>query len=90
MKFKKWLIGLVIVVLVGIVGSRFVKNFIFDNVGLIGRIMYPMPYSQGVFKYQVKCLANLRTAYTELSDTAKDELKEILRRTGCLSYLLDT
>jgi len=49
-----------------------------------------MPYSQGVFKYQVKCLANLRSAYVELSDTAKNELKEILIKTGCLSYLLDT
>ena len=49
-----------------------------------------MPYSQGVFKYQVKCLANLRAAYAELGDPAKNELKDILSQTGCLSYLLDT
>ena len=46
-----------------------------------------MPYTQGVFKYQVKCLADLRQSYTVLSQGAKDELSEILHTTGCLSYL---
>ena len=46
-----------------------------------------MPYTQGVFKYQVKCLAALRQSYNDLSDTAKKELNEILGKTGCLSYL---
>ncbi len=46
-----------------------------------------MSYSQGVFKYQVKCLAALRQAYTDLSDEARNKLSEILQKTGCLSYL---
>lgn len=49
-----------------------------------------MPYSQGVFKYQVKCLAELRHAYAELSPSAKTDLKELLERTGCLSPLQDS
>ncbi len=47
-----------------------------------------MPYSQGVFGYQVKCLKNLKAAYTELNDQAKSELQEPLEKTGCLSPLL--
>ena len=51
MKYKKWFIGLVIVVLVGIVGARFVRNFIFENVGLIGRIMHPIgPHREVVWE----------------------------------------
>ena len=46
-----------------------------------------MPYSQGVFKYQVKCLAALRQAYEDLTDEARNELSNILRKTACLSYL---
>ena len=46
-----------------------------------------MPYSQGVFKYQVKCLARLRQAYQSLSESAKNELQELLQKTGCLSVL---
>jgi len=46
-----------------------------------------MPYSQGVFKYQVKCLAELRQAYAELSQSAKTDLEGLLERTGCLSHL---
>ncbi|MBT4266467.1 MAG: sulfatase-like hydrolase/transferase [Deltaproteobacteria bacterium] len=51
MKYKKWLIGLVIMVLVGIVGARFVRNFIFENVGLINRIIYPIgPHREVVWE----------------------------------------
>jgi len=46
-----------------------------------------MPYTQGVFKYQVKCLAALRQAYKDLGEGAKNELSEILQKTGCLNYL---
>ena len=46
-----------------------------------------MPYSQGVFKYQVKCLASLKTAYAELDEPVKKELQNLLEKTGCLSYL---
>jgi arylsulfatase A-like enzyme len=51
MKYKKWLIGLVIVVFAGIVGARFVRNFIFENVGLINRIIYPIgPHREVVWE----------------------------------------
>ncbi len=46
-----------------------------------------MPYTQGVFKYQVKCLAALRQAYADLSDSAKSDLNELLEKTGSLAYL---
>ncbi|MCP4751814.1 MAG: glutathione S-transferase, partial [Proteobacteria bacterium] len=46
-----------------------------------------MPYSQGVFKYQIKCLAALRRSYAELSQSAKNELSDVLRKTGCLAHL---
>ena len=58
------------------------KEFLFKAGG--------MSYSQGVFKYQVKCLAALRQAYAELTPDAKVELAEILEKTGCLSYLQAT
>ncbi len=46
-----------------------------------------MPYSQGVFKYQVKCLAALRQRYAELGENTKNELKGLLQKTGCLAHL---
>ena len=46
-----------------------------------------MTYSQGVFKYQVKCLEQLRQVYSNLDDSAKQELNELLERTACLSLL---
>ncbi|MBT4641591.1 MAG: glutathione S-transferase [Deltaproteobacteria bacterium] len=46
-----------------------------------------MPYTQGVFKFQVKCLAALRQSYADLSESAQNELNEILQKTGCLDYL---
>jgi arylsulfatase A-like enzyme len=50
-KYKKWFIGLMIVILVGIVGARFVRNFIFENVGLINRIIYPIgPHREVVWE----------------------------------------
>ena len=40
-----------IVILVGIVGARFVRNFIFENVGLINRIIYPIgPHREVVWE----------------------------------------
>jgi glutathione S-transferase len=44
-------------------------------------------YSQGAFKYQVKCLAGLRTAYAKLDDTTKAKLDPLLAATGCLNPL---
>jgi glutathione S-transferase len=47
-----------------------------------------MPYDQGAFKYQLKCLETLRKAYAALPAAAKDELDPLLSRTGCLSPLV--
>ena len=46
-----------------------------------------MPYEQGAFKYQVKCLEMLRRMYAELPAEAKAELDPMLERTGCLGPL---
>jgi len=42
MKLKKWLIGLVIIAFLVFVGGRFVKNFLFENIGLVSRIVDPI------------------------------------------------
>jgi glutathione S-transferase len=47
-----------------------------------------LPYSQGTFKYQVKCLAALRTHYAGLSDAARARIDPVLEEAGCLSYLM--
>ena len=46
-----------------------------------------MPYEQGAFKYQVKCLETLRRMYAELPTAAKAELDPMLERAGCLGPL---
>jgi len=43
------------------------------------------PYSQGAFKYQVKCLAELRTAYAKLDAAARSRLEPVLAASGCLA-----
>ena len=45
------------------------------------------PYSQGAFKYQVKCLAELRAAYAKLDAAAKAQVDPILSEAGCLAPL---
>lgn len=47
-----------------------------------------MPYEQGAFKYQVKCLETLKRAYTDLPASAKVDLDPLLDRTGCLRPLI--
>jgi hypothetical protein len=52
------------------------------SVNLLGR-----PYSQGAFKYQVKCLAELRAAYARLDDDARPTIDPLLAECGCLQPL---
>ncbi|MCA3255257.1 MAG: glutathione S-transferase [Alphaproteobacteria bacterium] len=44
-------------------------------------------YEQGVFKYQAKCLAELRARYAALPGAAKAELRLLLERSGCIEAL---
>lgn len=48
------------------------------------------PYTQGVFKYQVRCLADLRARYAALDAQARATLDPLLEETGCLSALLES
>ncbi len=41
------------------------------------------PYTQGVFKYQVKCLNWLKEEYATLTGDAKDRVDAVLKETGC-------
>lgn len=47
-----------------------------------------LTYAQGPFKYQVKCLAELRKAYGALSAEAKSAVNPILDTHNCLSRLV--
>jgi len=76
------------------IAGEFYFPFLFANAGALaaGEKEFSfeaggMPHTQGVYKYQVKCLATLHQAYEDLSDLAKNELSEILQKTGCLSFL---
>jgi glutathione S-transferase len=44
-------------------------------------------YEQAPYRYQVKCLAELRRAYAELSADARREVDPLLEQTRCLSHL---
>jgi glutathione S-transferase len=48
-----------------------------------------LPYTQGVFKYQVKCLADLRARYAALDNAARAKVDPLLAHTGCLDALLN-
>lgn len=46
-----------------------------------------VPYEQGVFKYQRRCLEELRTRYAALPAEAEDRLRGLLAEAGCLPFL---
>lgn len=46
-----------------------------------------MPYEQGAFKYQAKCLETLKRMYADLPAGAKADIDPLLERTGCLAPL---
>ena len=62
--------------------ARAQDTFAFEALGL--------PFAQAVFKYQVKCLEALRSAYRALPDDAREELDPVLERTGCKAPLVST
>jgi hypothetical protein len=44
-------------------------------------------YTQGAFKYQVKCLAELRAAFAKLSSNSQAQIAPLLKEAGCLEPL---
>jgi glutathione S-transferase len=52
------------------------------SVTLLGR-----PYAQGAFKYQARCLAELRAAYARLAPDVRAQIDPILSESGCLAAL---
>lgn len=47
-----------------------------------------LPFEQGVFKYQAKCLADLRARYAALDDGARRQVDPALAASGCLPMLM--
>jgi hypothetical protein len=46
-----------------------------------------LPYALAPFKYQVKCLQQLREKFAALNAEDRVALKPVLERTGCWAYL---
>lgn len=49
-----------------------------------------LPYTQGVFKYQIKCLADLRARYSALDHGARAKVDPLLADAGCLEVFAET
>ena len=47
-----------------------------------------MPYEQSTFKYQRKCLADLRARYAALTADARARIDPVLDAAGCREFLL--
>lgn len=47
-----------------------------------------MPYEQGTFRYQVKCLTDLRARYAALPQSAQDRLEPLLQSTNLKKVLI--
>jgi len=46
-----------------------------------------MPYTQGTFKYQVKCLTDLRARYAALDSDTRAKVDPILEESNCQAFL---
>ena len=46
-----------------------------------------MPYEQGTFKYQLKCLRDLRSRYAALTAETRERVDPILSESNCLEFL---
>ncbi|GAA4050569.1 glutathione S-transferase N-terminal domain-containing protein [Parerythrobacter jejuensis] len=46
-----------------------------------------LPYEQGTFKYQLKCLADLRQRFAALPDETRERIVPLLNATGCREFL---
>jgi glutathione S-transferase len=46
-----------------------------------------LPYEQGTFKYQLKCLADLRQRYAALSGNTRKRIDPVLDAAGCKEFL---
>ena len=50
--------------------------------------VWGLPYALAPFKYQVKCLQQLRDKFAGLDAEAKSALHPLLERTGCWRHLV--
>ena len=49
--------------------------------------VWGLPYALAPFKYQVKCLQQLRDKFASLDTESRAVLKPVLERTGCWEHL---
>jgi hypothetical protein len=49
--------------------------------------VWGLPYALAPFKYQVKCLQQLRDKFSALDADGRATLRPVLERTGCWQHL---